>query len=43
MKFDYDIICIGMGPAGMAVTAMGLWNGTEGYGCGKTKNWWRMS
>ena len=23
MKYDFDLICIGLGPAGMAVSAMG--------------------
>ena len=23
MKYDFDLVCIGLGPAGMAVSAMG--------------------
>jgi pyruvate/2-oxoglutarate dehydrogenase complex dihydrolipoamide dehydrogenase (E3) component len=37
MKFDYDIICIGMGPAGMAVTAMGSEMGLKIMGVEKRK------
>ena len=38
MKYDYDIICIGLGPAGMAVSIMGSENGTQGLRHRKEQN-----
>jgi len=29
MKYDFDLICIGLGPAGMAVSAMGAEMGVK--------------
>lgn len=37
MKYDYDLICIGMGPAGMAVTAMAAEMGLKVCGIEKEK------
>ena len=37
MKYDFDLICIGMGPAGMAVSAMGAEMGLKVCGIEKNK------
>lgn len=37
MKYDYDIICIGLGPAGMAVSVMGSQMGLKVCGIEKNK------
>jgi len=37
MKYDFDLICIGLGPAGMAVSAMGAEMGLKVCGIEKNK------